>query len=172
MCQGMGWSKPQEFGFSSLWMMFAGRSRTSLVKVAVPTVPPQDTALLALTSSALVIIVLVLLALSIIYCKRFWKSQCQRGELVLSFLLCHSPVPVAPSCCVEHCCFHSTVTQLFPSSYRTDTSSCFSCLQDFSCVLRSLPPSQGHQEEGAISHSALAILPPEFFLIGWLLALE
>ncbi|XP_064015096.1 tumor necrosis factor receptor superfamily member 27 [Pogoniulus pusillus] len=54
------------------------RSRTTLVKVAVPTVPPQDTALLALTSSALVIIVLVLLALSIIYCKRFWKSQCQR----------------------------------------------------------------------------------------------
>ncbi|XP_009982641.1 PREDICTED: tumor necrosis factor receptor superfamily member 27, partial [Tauraco erythrolophus] len=40
--------------------------------------PSPDTALLALTSSALVIIVLVLLALSIIYCKRFWKSQCQR----------------------------------------------------------------------------------------------
>ncbi|KFP06561.1 Tumor necrosis factor receptor superfamily member 27, partial [Calypte anna] len=59
------------------------RSRVNLVKVAVPTVPPQDTALLALTSSALVIIVLVLLALSIIYCKRFWKSQCQRdGEAV------------------------------------------------------------------------------------------
>ncbi|NWH45362.1 TNR27 factor, partial [Fregata magnificens] len=59
------------------------RSRTNLVKVAVPTVPPQDTALLALTSSALVIIVLVLLALFIIYCKRFWKSQCQRdGEAV------------------------------------------------------------------------------------------
>ncbi|NXN72828.1 TNR27 factor, partial [Himantopus himantopus] len=59
------------------------RSRTNLVKLAVPTVPPQDTALLALTSSALVIIVLVLLALSIIYCKRFWKSQCQRdGEAV------------------------------------------------------------------------------------------
>ncbi|KFP30810.1 Tumor necrosis factor receptor superfamily member 27, partial [Colius striatus] len=58
------------------------RSRTNLVKVAIPTVPPQDTALLALTSSALVIIVLVLLALSIIYCKRFWKSQCQRGESV------------------------------------------------------------------------------------------
>ncbi|XP_054695559.1 tumor necrosis factor receptor superfamily member 27 [Grus americana] len=54
------------------------QSRTNLVKVAIPTVPPQDTALLALTSSALVIIVLVLLALSIIYCKRFWKSQCQR----------------------------------------------------------------------------------------------
>ncbi|XP_017926141.1 tumor necrosis factor receptor superfamily member 27 [Manacus vitellinus] len=54
------------------------RSRTNLVKVAIPTVPPQDTALLALTSSALIIIVLVLLALSIIYCKRFWKSQCQR----------------------------------------------------------------------------------------------
>ncbi|KFV06582.1 Tumor necrosis factor receptor superfamily member 27, partial [Pterocles gutturalis] len=58
--------------------VFAGRSRPNLVRVAVPTVPPQDTALLALTSSALVIIVLVLLALSIIYCKRFWKSQCQR----------------------------------------------------------------------------------------------
>ncbi|NXI38065.1 TNR27 factor, partial [Galbula dea] len=57
------------------------RSRINLVKVAVPTVPPQDTALLALTSSALVIIVLVLLALSIIYCKRFWKSQCQRGPM-------------------------------------------------------------------------------------------
>ncbi|XP_027761075.1 tumor necrosis factor receptor superfamily member 27 [Empidonax traillii] len=54
------------------------RSRTNLVKIAIPTVPPQDTALLALTSSALIIIVLVLLALSIIYCKRFWKSQCQR----------------------------------------------------------------------------------------------
>lgn len=70
--------------------VFAGRSRTNLVKVAIPTVPPQDTALLALTSSALVIIVLVLLALSIIYCKRFWKSQCQRGEsmpAVLLFLL-------------------------------------------------------------------------------------
>ncbi|TFK15334.1 ras-related protein Rap-2c [Platysternon megacephalum] len=53
-------------------------SRTSLVKVAIPTVPPQDTALLVLTSSALVIIVLVLLALAIICCKRFWKSQCQR----------------------------------------------------------------------------------------------
>ncbi|NXL87299.1 TNR27 factor, partial [Alectura lathami] len=58
------------------------RSRTNLVKVAVPTVPPQDTALLALTSSALVIIVLVLLALSIIYCKRFWKSQCQRVQFI------------------------------------------------------------------------------------------
>ncbi|NWX86833.1 TNR27 factor, partial [Nothoprocta ornata] len=58
------------------------RSRINLVKVAVPTVPPQDTALLALTSSALVIIVLVLLALSIIYCKRFWKSQCQRVQFI------------------------------------------------------------------------------------------
>ncbi|NXA05253.1 TNR27 factor, partial [Sapayoa aenigma] len=55
-------------------------SRKNLVKIAVPTVPPQDTALLTLTISALVIIVLVLLALSIVYCKRFWKSQCQRGE--------------------------------------------------------------------------------------------
>ncbi|KAJ7407571.1 Tumor necrosis factor receptor superfamily member 27 [Willisornis vidua] len=63
------------------------RSRTNLVKIAVPTVPPQDTALLALTSSALVIIVLVLLALSIIYCKRFWKSQCQRGPVeVVQFI--------------------------------------------------------------------------------------
>ncbi|NXD80877.1 TNR27 factor, partial [Halcyon senegalensis] len=60
------------------------RSRTNLVKLAVPTVPPQDTALLALTSSALVIIVLVLLALSIIYCKRFWKSQCQRAVQFIS----------------------------------------------------------------------------------------
>lgn len=127
-----GQVQASEFGSSALWL-FAGRSRTNLVKVAVPTVPPQDTALLALTSSALVIIILVLLALSIIYCKRFWKSQCQRGELVLS-LPCHSPVPMAPSCCVEHCCFHSTVTQLFLSSYRIDTSSCFSCLQDISCA--------------------------------------
>ncbi|CAM4719522.1 tumor necrosis factor receptor superfamily member 27 isoform X1 [Lepidochelys kempii] len=53
-------------------------SRSSLVKAAIPTVPPQDTALLVLTSSALVIIALVLLALAIICCKRFWKSQCQR----------------------------------------------------------------------------------------------
>ncbi|NXG00126.1 TNR27 factor, partial [Sakesphorus luctuosus] len=58
------------------------RSITNVVKSAVPTVPPQDTALLALTSSALVIIVLVLLALSIIYCKRFWKSQCQRVQFI------------------------------------------------------------------------------------------
>ncbi|XP_030304928.1 LOW QUALITY PROTEIN: tumor necrosis factor receptor superfamily member 27 [Calypte anna] len=54
------------------------RSRVNLVKVAVPTVPPQDTALLALDQQCWFIIVLVLLALSIIYCKRFWKSQCQR----------------------------------------------------------------------------------------------
>lgn len=73
--------------------VFAGRSRTNLVKVAVPTVPPQDTALLALTSSALVIIVLVLLALSIIYCKRFWKSQCQRGESMPAVLLPLLPLP-------------------------------------------------------------------------------
>ncbi|XP_043349009.1 tumor necrosis factor receptor superfamily member 27 isoform X1 [Dermochelys coriacea] len=53
-------------------------SRSSLVKAVIPTVPPQDTALLVLTSSALVIIALVLLALAIICCKRFWKSQCQR----------------------------------------------------------------------------------------------
>lgn len=62
------------------------------MKVAVPTVPPQDTALLALTSSALVIIVLVLLALSIIYCKRFWKSQCQRGESMPAALLFRLPL--------------------------------------------------------------------------------
>uniref|UniRef100_A0A8D0GS74 TNFR-Cys domain-containing protein n=1 Tax=Sphenodon punctatus TaxID=8508 RepID=A0A8D0GS74_SPHPU len=53
-------------------------SRVSLVKVETPTAPPQDTTLVALTSSALVIIVLVLLTVSIIYCRRFWKSQCQR----------------------------------------------------------------------------------------------
>ncbi|XP_067405779.1 tumor necrosis factor receptor superfamily member 27 [Emydura macquarii macquarii] len=54
-------------------------SKTSLVKVVIPTEPLQETALLVLISSALVTIVLVLLAFSVIYCKRFWKSQCQRG---------------------------------------------------------------------------------------------
>ncbi|XP_019343419.1 tumor necrosis factor receptor superfamily member 27 [Alligator mississippiensis] len=52
-----------------------------LLRASTPdksTAPPQDTALLALTSSALVIIALVLLALSIIYCRRFWKCQGQR----------------------------------------------------------------------------------------------
>lgn len=78
--------------------VFAGRSRTNLVKVAVPTVPPQDTALLALTSSALVIIVLVLLALSIIYCKRFWKSQCQRGESMPTVFLFLLPLLFTRAC--------------------------------------------------------------------------
>lgn len=92
---------------------FAGRSRPNLVKVAVPTVPPQDTALLALTSSALVIIVLVLLALSIIYCKRFWKSQCQRGEstpaaLLLPPLLFTCACDPSSLCraCPQHCSSH------------------------------------------------------------------
>ncbi|XP_074864194.1 tumor necrosis factor receptor superfamily member 27 isoform X2 [Carettochelys insculpta] len=57
---------------------FQCSSSTGLGKSAIPTVPPQDTTFLVLTSSALVIIVLVLLALSIICGKRFWKSQCQR----------------------------------------------------------------------------------------------
>lgn len=104
---GKGWPKAFGSGSNTVSGVCAGRSRTSLVKVAVPTVPPQDTALLALTSSALVIIVLVLLALSIIYCKRFWKSQCQRGESVHAAFLC-SPFAVYtcfwPLCCwVEHC---------------------------------------------------------------------
>ncbi|XP_006125304.1 tumor necrosis factor receptor superfamily member 27 [Pelodiscus sinensis] len=46
-------------------------SRTALV-------PSQNATFLALTSSVPVIIVLVLLALAIIFGKRFWKSQCQR----------------------------------------------------------------------------------------------
>uniref|UniRef100_A0A8C8RQ28 Ectodysplasin A2 receptor n=1 Tax=Pelusios castaneus TaxID=367368 RepID=A0A8C8RQ28_9SAUR len=56
-------------------------SKISRVKVVLPTEPPQDTTLLALTTSALLIIVLVLLVFSIICCKRFWKSQCQRGPV-------------------------------------------------------------------------------------------
>lgn len=92
--KGRGRGGPKAFGSGSNAVsgVCAGRSRTNLVKVAVPTVPPQDTALLALTSSALVIIVLVLLALSIIYCKRFWKSQCQRGESVHAAFLSVLPL--------------------------------------------------------------------------------
>uniref|UniRef100_A0A8D2KZK0 Ectodysplasin A2 receptor n=1 Tax=Varanus komodoensis TaxID=61221 RepID=A0A8D2KZK0_VARKO len=45
-----------------------------------PPAAGQDLALVVLTSSALVILVLVLLTVSFLYCQRFWKSQCQRGE--------------------------------------------------------------------------------------------
>ncbi|KAJ6663172.1 hypothetical protein lerEdw1_010308 [Lerista edwardsae] len=55
------------------------RSRVSSVKVESPPAPAQDTALVVLTSSALAIIVLALLTTSILYCRRFWKSQCQQG---------------------------------------------------------------------------------------------
>ncbi|XP_066496305.1 tumor necrosis factor receptor superfamily member 27 [Tiliqua scincoides] len=54
------------------------RSRVSLVKVESPPAPTQDLALVVLTSSALAVISLVLLTISILYCRRFWKSQCQR----------------------------------------------------------------------------------------------
>lgn len=97
------------------------------MKVAVPTVPPQDTALLALTSSALVIIVLVLLALSIIYCKRFWKSQCQRGESMPAALLPLLPLPFT----------HARS----PSLLCKGPLLCFACSDT-----RSLPP-QSHREE-------------------------
>lgn len=129
--------------------VFAGRSRTNLVKVAVPTVPPQDTALLALTSSALVIIVLVLLALSIIYCKRFWKSQCQRGESMPAVLLLLLPLLVTRARGPFSLCralpralllLQHTVTQTFLCSCRINASTCFLNLQDLSCAL----PAQRH----------------------------
>lgn len=123
----------------------AGRSRTNLVKVAIPTVPPQDTALLALTSSALVIIVLVLLALSIIYCKRFWKSQCQRGESMPAVLLFLLPLlftrargPLLTVWSIAPLLLQHTVTQTFLC--RRKASSCFLHLQDLSCAL----PAQRH----------------------------
>ncbi|KAL8181300.1 UNVERIFIED_CONTAM: hypothetical protein K2H54_053290 [Gekko kuhli] len=56
------------------------RPRVSPEKVGNPAGTTLNTALAVLTSSALVIIVLVSL-LSLLYCQRFWKSQCQRGPL-------------------------------------------------------------------------------------------
>ncbi|XP_039220319.1 tumor necrosis factor receptor superfamily member 27 isoform X1 [Crotalus tigris] len=41
------------------------------------TDPVQDPALVVLTSSALVLLVLVLLTVAVLYCQQFWKSQCQ-----------------------------------------------------------------------------------------------
>ncbi|KAM6426943.1 tumor necrosis factor receptor superfamily member 27 isoform 2-T2 [Liasis olivaceus] len=41
------------------------------------TDPAQDLVLVVLTSSALVLLALVLLTISILYCQQFWKSQCQ-----------------------------------------------------------------------------------------------
>ncbi|XP_042336349.1 tumor necrosis factor receptor superfamily member 27 isoform X3 [Sceloporus undulatus] len=55
------------------------RARVSLVKVESHSAPAHASALVALTISALVIILLVLLTVSILYGRRFWKSQCQRG---------------------------------------------------------------------------------------------
>ncbi|XP_042336347.1 tumor necrosis factor receptor superfamily member 27 isoform X2 [Sceloporus undulatus] len=54
------------------------RARVSLVKVESHSAPAHASALVALTISALVIILLVLLTVSILYGRRFWKSQCQR----------------------------------------------------------------------------------------------
>ncbi|XP_015668191.1 tumor necrosis factor receptor superfamily member 27 [Protobothrops mucrosquamatus] len=45
------------------------------------TDPVQDPALVVLTSSALVLLVLVLLTVAILYCQQFWKSQCQHGPV-------------------------------------------------------------------------------------------
>ncbi|XP_054852800.1 tumor necrosis factor receptor superfamily member 27 isoform X2 [Eublepharis macularius] len=53
------------------------RSRVSPVKIDNPPGPPLDTSLVVITTSALVVLVLVSL-LSLLYCQRFWKSQCQR----------------------------------------------------------------------------------------------
>ncbi|KFQ81016.1 Tumor necrosis factor receptor superfamily member 27, partial [Phaethon lepturus] len=114
------------------------RSRPSLVKVAVPTVPPQDTALLALTSSALVIIVLVLLALSIIYCKRFWKSQCQRGESVPAVLLFLLPLLLTRACGPSSLCRALPLTLLLLQHTVTQTFLCF-------CLAGVLPPSDPRQ---------------------------
>ncbi|XP_034291021.1 tumor necrosis factor receptor superfamily member 27 isoform X1 [Pantherophis guttatus] len=41
------------------------------------TEPAQDPALVVLTSSALVLLALILLTVAILYCQQFWKSQCQ-----------------------------------------------------------------------------------------------
>ncbi|XP_034970062.2 tumor necrosis factor receptor superfamily member 27 [Zootoca vivipara] len=53
------------------------RSRVSLVTVEDPTAPAQDLVFVVLTIGALVIIGLALLTVSILYCQRFWKSQCE-----------------------------------------------------------------------------------------------
>ncbi|XP_044293817.1 tumor necrosis factor receptor superfamily member 27 isoform X1 [Varanus komodoensis] len=53
-------------------------SGARLVRMESPPAAGQDLALVVLTSSALVILVLVLLTVSFLYCQRFWKSQCQR----------------------------------------------------------------------------------------------
>lgn len=59
-----------------------GLSRIGLEESS--TDPVQDPALVVLTSSALVLLVLVLLTVAILYCQQFWKSQCQHGEWALS----------------------------------------------------------------------------------------
>ncbi|NXO03348.1 TNR27 factor, partial [Rhinopomastus cyanomelas] len=114
------------------------RSRPNLVKVAVPTVPPQDTALLALTSSALVIIVLVLLALSIIYCKRFWKSQCQQdGEAVgLQLSPLQTEMDLLPATAVSKA---HVGRSLLESQPLIRASGCSDCLAGV------LPPSEPRQ---------------------------
>ncbi|XP_077163791.1 tumor necrosis factor receptor superfamily member 27 isoform X2 [Paroedura picta] len=56
------------------------RPRVTLEKAGNPAGLTLDKALVVFTSSALLIILLVSL-LSLLYCQRFWKSQCQRGLL-------------------------------------------------------------------------------------------
>nr|XP_020640069.1 tumor necrosis factor receptor superfamily member 27 isoform X2 [Pogona vitticeps] len=54
------------------------RSKMRLVKVESPPAPATDLPLGVLTSSALVILALVLLTVSVLYCQRFWKDHGQR----------------------------------------------------------------------------------------------
>ncbi|NXG59079.1 TNR27 factor, partial [Hemiprocne comata] len=121
------------------------RSRVNLVKVAIPTVPPQGTALLALTSSALVIIVLVLLALSIIYCKRFWKSQCQRdGEGVgLQLPSLQQEMDLPPAVAVGTASKAQLGRSLLESQPLIRASGCSDCLAG---VLLPAAPRQGQPE--------------------------
>ncbi|XP_077163792.1 tumor necrosis factor receptor superfamily member 27 isoform X3 [Paroedura picta] len=58
------------------------RPRVTLEKAGNPAGLTLDKALVVFTSSALLIILLVSL-LSLLYCQRFWKSQCQRGKGLL-----------------------------------------------------------------------------------------
>lgn len=65
-----------------MFLILVGLSRIGLGESS--TDPVQDPALVVLMSSALVLLVLVLLTVAILYCQQFWKSQCQHGEWALS----------------------------------------------------------------------------------------
>ncbi|KAJ7310340.1 hypothetical protein JRQ81_007249 [Phrynocephalus forsythii] len=54
------------------------RSKVGLVEAESSPAAAHDLPLIVLTSSALAIVVLVLLTVSILYCQRFWKDQCQQ----------------------------------------------------------------------------------------------